>query len=221
MRTSVDTQFEALDVAAEALLQPQYEFLQLRLGLSHGVIAQRLAGAPDAPAADAVDIQRKTDLRYAVNHFIHALFGNIGDDEVLLARQADVATEFRGEIRNLDRLLTGDLAQEGRESDVVQPVGLLRMRSQVIDRTDRLWNFLERLEWTPELLFDRLAHSVRTIVVDHELHACLGSRKSIPQVRAPDVEDHFGYDQRILLRNEHVEITCNPRRGRQATADAQ
>ena len=137
VRTSVDTQFEALDIASKAILQPQHDFLQLGLGLSHGVIAQRLAGAPDAPATDAVNIQRKTDLRHALDHFVHTLFGNIGDDEVLLARQADVATEFRGEIRNLDRLLTGDLAQEDRESDVVQPVGLLRMRSQVIDRTDR------------------------------------------------------------------------------------
>ena len=86
MWTAVHAQFEALDGAAKAGFESLDDLAQLGLCLGHGVVAQRLTSAADADAADAVDVEREADLCDAVDHLLHAVFGNPREDEVLLSR---------------------------------------------------------------------------------------------------------------------------------------
>ena len=53
----------------------------------------RLAGARDRVAAQRVDVEREADRRELASDRVDAVVRDAGDDEVLLARQADVAAE--------------------------------------------------------------------------------------------------------------------------------
>src|SRR5437764_11239446 len=91
MRAAVDAQLEPLHLPAKALLQPQHDFLELRLGGRHREVAQRLAGAGHARAAQPIDLKRKADLGHPRDHLVQARLGDAGQDKVLLPAQADVA----------------------------------------------------------------------------------------------------------------------------------
>ena len=72
----------------------------------------------------------------ARNHLVQARLRHAGQDQVLLAGDADVATERLDQIGDLDRLRAGDLAKEDREADVDQAVALLRVDAEVIGLAD-------------------------------------------------------------------------------------
>ena len=59
-----------------------------------------------------------------------------GDDEVLLARQADVAAEAVGEVGDRDHLVAGDQPEVDRDADVGEPVLLLGVDAEVVRRLD-------------------------------------------------------------------------------------
>src|SRR5437867_163035 len=143
VRTAIYANFQTFHVAAEAILQSQDDLFQFRLRLGDREIAQRLPGAANARATDTVGIARDADLGDAPDHLVDPRFGHVGDDEILLTREADVAIEFGREIGDLNRLLAGDLSEEDRETHVVPTGLLLAVRTQVIRGPDWPWDVLE------------------------------------------------------------------------------
>ena len=134
VRAAVDAEFQIVDLVAKAVFETQHDLAQLGLGLGDRVVAQRLAGAGDAGAANAVRVQREADLGYPADDLLQARFGNAGQDEVLLAGDADVAAVLGDQVGDLDGLLAGDLAEEDREADVVEAFLLLLVDAEVVDR---------------------------------------------------------------------------------------
>ena len=116
----------------------------------------------------------------------------------------------------------GDVAQEDREADVVQP-GLLLRRGRRGGRPCRPASGppCSGFERPAEPLFDGLFDTLDAVVVDQELQARLGPRQAVAQVGPPDVEDGLRDDQRFVLRDEDAQVARDARRRRQPAADAQ
>src|SRR5439155_8273898 len=167
VQAAVDTELDSLDVATDALLQAKDDLLQLGLGLGDREVAQRLTSAAHAGAANGVHVQRKTDVGDATDHLIDAALRHVGDDEVLLPRQADVAVELGGQAGDLDRLLARHLSEANGEADVVQASLLLAMRAEVVGVTNWLRHLLQVLQLAAELLLDGLPHALRPVVAHH------------------------------------------------------
>ena len=87
---AVEVQPELRDLVAEPALEVLDQGAEASLRLGDGEVAVRLAGAADRVRAQPVGVDREADLAPARPR--RALdVGDPGDDEVLLARQADVA----------------------------------------------------------------------------------------------------------------------------------
>src|SRR5919204_762387 len=158
MWAAVDAQLEPLHLPAEALLQPQHDLLELRLGSRHREVAQRLAGAGYACAAQPIDLKRKTDLGHPRDHLVQACLRDAGQDEVLLPAQADVAAVGLREIGQLDRLLPADPPQEDWEAHIVQPLLLLAVDAQVVRMARGRGDGGQILQPAAQALFDFRAH---------------------------------------------------------------
>ena len=61
---------------------------------------------------------------------------HVGDDEVLLARDADVAADALGEVGDRDHLVAGDEPEVDRNADVAEALLLLRVDAEVVRRRD-------------------------------------------------------------------------------------
>src|SRR5438132_1153955 len=81
---------------------------------------------------------------------------DVGDDEVLLPRQADVAAIALGQIRQRDHLVAGDEAEVHRHADVREAFLLLRVHAEVVRRLDVDRGQRVVLDCAPELCLDAL-----------------------------------------------------------------
>ena len=88
---------------AERRLEMVDEVAQPLLRLADGEVAVRLAGAGDRVRPDLVRLERQAELVELLER--RRDVGDAGDDQVLLARQADVAAERLDEIGDGDQLV--------------------------------------------------------------------------------------------------------------------
>src|SRR5579885_1842895 len=220
MRAAVHAELEAADLLPEALLQAQRDLLQFGLGARHGEVTERLAGAGHAGAAQAEVVEREADLGHPRDHLVQPRLGYTGQDEVLLAGQANVAPVRLREVGDLHGLFAGDLADEDREAHVVQALLLLPVDAQVIGMAERLRRLHNVFQPAPQPLLHGAAHAVHAIVVDQELQARLGPREAVLGVFTPDVQDGPGGGQHVIRLDEDAQVARNARGRREAAADA-
>ena len=145
--------------------------------------------------------------------------GDAGDDEVLLARQPDVAAERLDEVRDGDQLVARREPELDGHSDVGEPVLLLGVHADVRGGLRRDRRQLEPLERAAELRLDALEHSLDADVVDHELQARLHARHAVLQILAPHGRDRAEDLVRLLLRDEDAEVARDARHRREPAAD--
>src|SRR5436190_9541220 len=169
VRAAVEVQPQFGDLRVEALLESLDEAPEARLRLGDREVAVRLARARDRVAPHGIDVEREADLLDRGDRLRHALVRNAGDDEVLLARQPDIAAEALREVGERDHLVPGDEAEVHRHPDVREPVLLLRVDTEVVRGLDVDRRQPVVLERASELRFDALADPFRPDVVDHEL----------------------------------------------------
>ena len=112
--------------------QPLDDRRELGLGGSDGVVAMRIADASDRRRVKPVRFERKTDRADLRDHIVELRGRNTGDDEILAAREADIAAERRRQRRNLAHLPPAHQAEVNREADVVEPRLLLLVDAHVI-----------------------------------------------------------------------------------------
>ena len=96
VRAAVELEAKLRDLRAEALLERLDQRAEPRLRLGDGEVAVRLAGARDRVAAQAFLLDRETDPLELEERLLELGLGDSREDEVLLARDADVAAEPLG-----------------------------------------------------------------------------------------------------------------------------
>ena len=207
------------ELRAEALLESFDQPAEPRLRLGDREVAVRLARAGDRVAAHGIDVEREADLRERGGRLGHALVRDAGDDEVLLARQADVAAVALGQIRQRDHLVAGDEAEVHRHADVREAFLLLRVHAEVVRRLDVDRGQRVVLDCAPELCLDALADPLGADVVDHELEARLDARDAVLEVLRPHRRDRAEDLVRLLLRHEDAHVARDPRHRREPAAD--
>jgi hypothetical protein len=140
-----------------------------RLRLADGEVAVRLTGAADRIRPDLVHVEREADLLQPRHNGVDGLDRNTRDDEVLLARDPDVAAERLRELGDGDQVVARDETEADGDADVRKSLLLLRVHAHVVRRLHIDRRQLEILERASELRFDALADPLRADVVDHEL----------------------------------------------------
>ena len=146
----------------------------------------RLAGAGDRVAAQRVDVEREADRLELGRGLVDLVVRDARDDEVLLARQPDVAAVALGEVGDRDHLVARDQAEVHRDADVGEPLLLLRVDAEVVRRLDRDRRQLVVLELAAEPRLDALADPFGPDVVDHELEPRLDAGDAVLEVLRPD-----------------------------------
>ena len=133
--------------------------------------------------------------------------GDVGDDEVLLARDAHVAAGTLGQVGDGDHLIAGDQAEMDGHADVAQGPGCFCActprwsRGASDGRGQR-----EVGERAPEALLDPLAHALGPDVVDHELEPRLDAADAVVQVGRPGSGDRREHLDGLVLGHEHAEL---------------
>ena len=192
---------------------------EARLRLGDREVAVRLPGAGNRVAANRVDVEREADRLELCLRLVDPVVRDAGDDEVLLARQPDVAAEAVGEIGDRDHLVARDQPEVHGHADVGEPFLLLGVHTEVmrgldVDRRERVV-----LELAAEPRLDALAHPFGADVVDHELEARLHPRDAVGEVIRPHRRDRAEDLVRLLLRDEDVHRLRDPRYRREPAAD--
>ena len=179
----------------------------------------RLAGAGDRVAPHRVDVEREADPRELGGRLVEALVRDAGDDEVLLARQPDVAAVALGEVGDRDHLVARDQPEVDGHADVRAPLLALRVDAEVVRRLDVDRRQGVVLERAAEPGLDALADALGADVVDHELEARLDARDAVLEILRPDARDRAEDLVRVLLRDEDAEVAGDPRHRGEAAAD--
>src|SRR5271168_3818537 len=124
MRASIKIDRETGRGGTELAREPLQDGFQLGLGRRHSVVAMRVTDTSDRRGVSASGLERKSDVADAANHFVEPLRGNRGEDEVLPARQANIAADLFGQVGQSDHLPAAHQAELDREARVMKP-GLL------------------------------------------------------------------------------------------------
>ena len=217
--TTVEVEPKVGDLVAELRLEVVDQTAEARLGLGDREVAVRLAGAGDRVPAHRVDVEREADALELGHRLVDRLVRDAGDDEVLLAREPDVAAVALGEIGDRDHLVAADEAEVHRHADVGETFLLLRVHAHVVRRLDRDRRELVVLELLAELRLDALADAFGADVVDHELEPGLHARDAVLEVLRPHRGDRAEDLVRVLLGDEDAHVLRDPRHGREAAAD--
>ena len=122
-------------VVAERRLEMVDELAQPVLRLADREVAVRLAGARDRVRPDLVRRQRQAERVELRERRLDV--GDAGDDQVLLARQADVAAERLDEVGDRDQLVARREPELDGHADVGEPVLLLRRARRCARRVAR------------------------------------------------------------------------------------
>src|SRR5262245_29350759 len=219
VRAAVEVETEIGDLRSEALLQRLDQAAEPRLRLSHREVAVRLAGAGDPGRPDVIHVEWEADRGELGARGLDVGVGHVRDDEVLLARDTDVAAEALGEVGDRDHLVAGDKAEVHGHADVAEPGLLLLVDADVIARRDRSGGEREVLERAAEPRLDALPHALRAGVVDNELEPRLHPRDAVAEVLAPDTRDAGEHLDRLFFRDENAEVPREARHRRESAAD--
>ena len=138
------------------------------------------------------------------------------DDEVLLARDRDVAAVRLRQLGDADHLVARDEAEVDRDADRCKAVALGLDAEVVGERTGRL----ERVvgQRVAEAALELGAHPVGAVVVDHELHPRLHARDAVAEVLLPGVEERAEHGQRLVGADEDAEVARESRHRGEAAA---
>src|SRR5438132_1787220 len=111
VRAAVELEPKLRDLRPEALLEHLDQRAEPRLRLRDREVAVRLARARDRVAAQAFLLDRETDPLELEQRLLELGLRDSRQDEVLLARDADIAAEPLREIGDRDHLVTGTEAE--------------------------------------------------------------------------------------------------------------
>ena len=181
----------------------------------------RLARARDRAAAHRVDVEREADRGELGDDGVDLGLGHVGDDEVLQARDADVAADALGEVGDGDHLVAGDQPEVDGDADVDEAGLLLLVDAEVVGgRRGRPAAASKSSRRATEPRLDALAHALGADVVDHELEARLHPRDAVAEVVRPGARDRAEDLDRLVLRDEDAQVARDPRHRREPAADA-
>ncbi len=136
--------------------------------------------------------------------------GDAGDDEVLLAREADVPALAGRELCHGEHLVAGDQAEVHRCTDRADPCLVLRLDAHVVGGIA-----IERLERevgqrVAEAQLDLFPHPLRSAIVDHELHPSFDARDAVAQILLPGIEQRPHHRHRLVLADPDAEVAGEP-----------
>ena len=170
-------------------------------------------------AAHRVDVEREADLAELGHGLVDLALRDAGDDEVLLARQPDVAAEALGQVGDRDHLVAGDEAEVDGNADVREALLLLRVDADVVRRLDRDRRQREVLELPAE------PPSTRSRMPSGPMSSTMNfSRAFTRETRYLRSSDQTSSDRaqdldRVLLRDEDAQVARDPRHRREPAAD--
>src|SRR5439155_8231655 len=175
--------------------------------------------ARDRAAADGVCVELEAGGTDRRERLLELGDEDAGEDEVLLARHAHVASDSLRELRERDQLVAGDQADVHRDADAEQPFFFLRAHAEVVRVRRRMWRKLEVRERVPEPALHLGAHPLRAVVVNHELDPRLDARDAVAEVLLPRVEQGAQDRKRLVLADEDAELAAEPGYGGEPAAD--
>jgi hypothetical protein len=206
-------QIVAVPVGRNAGVKHRRDLRGAIFGGDLGEAAELLAGARLQAAREQwrVGAQLVADQRLGEQRG-YALVGDVGDRDVLLVGEADLAGSVRARERvHLAELVGGDASDRhaqsdggagavvlGGDADVIVAVQRRRVRSAVTERPS-------------DAAFDLGAEGVRADAVEQELEACFAARGAVRVAVAEDRGDVFDGLDRLLRGEEHVDPPREPR----------
>ncbi len=219
VRAAVQVEAQPGHLVAEAALQSLDQDAEAALRLRHGEVAVRLARAPDRSRPQAVRVDGEAELAQRREHPLELPGRDAGEDEVLLARDADVAADAFGQLGQPDHLAAGDEAEMDGRPDRAEPVPVLGRDAHVVRRLTLERRQREARQCVPEPPLHLLAHPLGAAVVDHELEPRLHPRDAVAEVVPPGVEQRTQDGQRLVGPDPDAELAREPRHRREPAAD--
>ena len=208
------------DVVAEAPLEALDQRIEPGLRLGHAEVAVRLARAGDRATADRIGAEGQAGClldRRASR--VDVRRRDRGEDDVLLAGDAEVAADPLGDVGQSEHLVTGEQADVDRDPERDDALFVLGSDAEVVGARAGVGRQLEVRQGVPEPALQLCAHPLRADVVDHELEPRLDPRDAIAQVFLPGVEQRAQHRERLVDAHEDAELAGEPWDGREPTAD--